>query len=82
MNVQPKVKDQKIFSSPALKKKKVKKRTGPSIYSREYLEKKHGIKINGKNKNLSNENSFKKHSKSYFGFYSYLFIFFFLFFQL
>ena len=82
VKVPPKVKEQKIFSSPALKKKKVKKRTGPSIYSREYLEKKHGIKINGKNKNLSNENSFKKHSKSYFGFYSYLFIFFFFIFSI
>ena len=76
-----KVKEQKIFNAPLTKKKKVNKRTGPSIYSKEYLEKKHGIKIDGKNKNLSKEKSVIKYSQSYFGFYSYLFIFFFLIFS-
>tara|TARA_Y100000768_G_C23805194_1_gene599140 strand:- start:182 stop:742 length:561 start_codon:yes stop_codon:yes gene_type:complete len=77
----PKVKEEKFFSPTVKKKKKVKKRTGPSIYSKEYLEKKHGIKIGGKIKNLSSENSVKKYSESYFGFYSYLFIFLFVIFS-
>ena len=77
-NISPKVKQVRIFNAPVTKKKKVKKRTGPSIYSKEYLEKKHGIKIDGKNKNLSNEKLVKKYSQSYFGFYSYLFIFIFV----
>ena len=76
--VSPKLKEVKVFSSPVTKKKKVKKRAGPSIYSKEYLEKKHGIKIDGQNKILSKEKSVKKYSHSYFGFYSYLFIFLFL----
>ena len=80
--VAPKVNEVKIFSNQVSKKRKVKKRTGPSIYSKEYLEKKHGIKIDGKNKNLSKEKSVIKYSQSYFGFYSYLFIFFFLIFSI
>ena len=43
--VQPKIQNEKIFSTPIKKKKMVKKRSGPSIYSKEYLEKKHGISI-------------------------------------
>ena len=76
--VSPKLREVKVFNSPVTKKKKVKKRAGPSIYSKEYLEKKHGIKIDGQNKILSKEKSVKKYSHSYFGFYSYLFIFLFL----
>jgi len=57
------------------KKKKIKKRSGPSIYSKEYLEKKHGINIDENYKNTSKNKSNKKVSKSYFGFYSYLIIF-------
>ena len=73
--VQPKVNKEKNFSSIEKKKKKVKKRTSPSIYSKEYLEKKHGIKIGGEhlsnNKKILNTNTTKT---SYFGFYSYLII--------
>ena len=38
--VSPKLREVKVFNSPVTKKKKVKKRAGPSIYSKEYLEKK------------------------------------------
>ena len=55
----------------------LKKKSGPSIYSKEYLEKKHGIKIDG-NANISKNKSENKISKSYFGFYSYLIILFFM----
>ena len=48
--IQPKVREVKIFSEPKKKKKIIKKRSGPSIYSKEYLEKKHGINID---RNLS-----------------------------
>lgn len=72
---QPKVKKEKTFSTIVKKKKKVKKRAGPSIYSKEFLEKKHGIKIDGEhlsnNKKTMNTNTAKT---SYFGFYSYLII--------
>ena len=71
--VQPKVKKKKTLI--AVERKKVKKRTSPSIYSKEYLEKKHGIKIGGEhlpnNKKILNTNTTKT---SYFGFYSYLII--------
>ena len=77
--VAPKVNEVKIFSNQVSKKRKVKKKTGPSIYSKEYLEKKHGIKIDEKNQNSYKGKSVKKYSQSYFGFYSYLFIFLFLF---
>ena len=81
--IEPKITTQRIKIEKTLKpivkkKKEVKKKTGPSIYSKEYLEKKHGIKIDGQNKILSKEKSIKKYSHSYFGFYSYLFIFLFL----
>ena len=35
--VPPKIQKEKIFSTPIKKKKMVKKRSGPSIYSKEYL---------------------------------------------
>ena len=54
---------------------KIKKRTGPSIYSKEYLEKKHGINIDENYKNTTKDKSNKKVSQSYFGFYSYLIVF-------
>ena len=62
------------------KKRKVSKtKNGPSLYSKEYLEKKHGIKIgSGKLENNTNKKSYKTSSFSSFGFYSYLFIFLFL----
>ena len=53
-----------------------KKKTGPSIYSREYLEKKHGIKINENlEKSKSRFKSNKPSSTSALGFYSYFLIF-------
>ena len=57
-------------------KKKVKRKISPSIYSKEYLEKKHGITIDAINPKISRNKPVKKSSTSYFGFYSYLFIFF------
>ena len=39
------IKIEKTLKPIVKKKKKSKKKTGPSIYSKEYLEKKHGIKI-------------------------------------
>ena len=56
------------------KKKKASSKSGPSIYSREYLEKKHGIKIgDGLQKKTKQEKNVSIES-SYFGFYSYLFL--------
>ena len=70
--IPPKIQKKKIVSTPIKKKKIVKKRSGPSIYSKEYLEKKHGISIDENYKNTSRDKSNQKVSKSYFGFYSYL----------
>jgi len=72
--VPPKIQKEKIFSTPIKKKKMVKKRSGPSIYSKEYLEKKHGISIDKNYENTSKDKLNKKVSQSYFGFYSYLII--------
>ena len=72
--IQPKVREIKVFSEPKKKKKIIKKRSGPSIYSKEYLEKKHGINIDRNNSNISKNKLRKKSTKSYFGFYSYLLI--------
>ena len=58
--VPPKVKRENVFSMPIKKKRIVKKKTGPSIYSKEYLEKKHGIKIDGNTSSIS-----KKSNKNY-----------------
>ncbi len=69
----PKIED-RVFITNEKKKKRVKKRTSPSIYSKEYLEKKHGIKIDENNTKVSKNKLNKKTSKSYFGFYSYLII--------
>ena len=63
---------------PLKKKKIVKKKRGPSIYSKEYLEKKHGISIDENYRNTSKDKSNKIVSKSYFGFYSYLIVFLFI----
>jgi len=70
-----KINKETVISSIEKKKKRVKKRSGPSIYSKEYLEKKHGIKIDRNNADITNNKSNKSGSKSYFGFYSYLIIF-------
>ena len=64
----------KIVKKSQIKKKKTKTKSGPTIYSSEYLEKKHGIKINqGDNKKIINKNN---NDKSYgLGFYSSIIIF-------
>ena len=72
--VKSKFKEIKTFDAVIKKKKKIKKKTGPSIYSKEYLEKKHGIKIgDGLQKKTKQEKNVSIES-SYFGFYSYLFL--------
>ena len=76
--VKSKFKEIKTFDAVIKKKKKIKKRSGPSIYSREYLEKKHGISIDENFKNKLKDKSNKKVSQSYFGFYSYIIVFLFL----
>ena len=53
----------------------MKKKSGPSIYSKEYLEKKHGISIDKNNLKISKNKLDKKTTHSYFGFYSYLIVF-------
>ena len=72
--VPPKIKKENALSMPAKKKKIVKRKNGPSIYSKEYLEKKHGISIDENYRNTSKDKSNKIVSKSYFGFYSYLIV--------
>ena len=69
------VQNEKIVSSIQKKKKQLKKKIGPSIYSKEYLEKKHGIKIDGNNPKNKKSTAVTKATKSYFGFYSYLILF-------
>ena len=76
--VPSKFKEIKTFDTEVKKKKKIKKRSGPSIYSKEYLEKKYGISINENYKITSKDKSNKKVSQSYFGFYSYLIVFLFI----
>ena len=66
------LKKTKTISKP---KKNLKKKAGPSIYSREYLQQKHGLKIGGNKTNNKNKKSEKTNlSSSSFGFYSYLII--------
>ena len=60
----------KKIKSPT--KKKIKRKTGPDLYSPEYLAKKHGIRIDGK-KTVKN-NPAKDKAKVSFGFYSYLIV--------
>jgi len=62
----------KINKLPKKKKQKSKKRTGPNLYSPEYLSKKHGIKIN-ETSNILNKIK-KKNAIVNFGFYSYLIV--------
>ena len=54
-------------------KKKTKKRTGPDLYSPEYLAKKHGIRLNESN-NSQKTKAFKKSDRITFGFYNYLIV--------
>ena len=70
---------QKIQKPKKIKKTTVKKTREISLYSPEYLAKKHGIKINEtKDEKLKVQN---KDNKVYFGFYNYLLLFTFLFFS-
>ena len=62
----------KIKSTTKITKKKIKKKTGPDLYSPEYLAKKHGIKINGKT-TVKNKPT-KDKAKVSFGFYSFLIV--------
>ena len=62
----------KAINTTKIKKKKVRKKTGPNLYSPEYLAKKHGININ--NKPITSEKETGKKNKVNFGFYNYLFV--------
>ena len=68
-------KKQKVSSIKSSKIKKP-KRTGPTLYSSEYLEEKHGIKISDKIIKPSKQKVKNQKNKSIgFGFYSYLLFF-------
>ena len=62
----------KIQSATKTTKRKVKKKTGPDLYSPEYLAKKHGIKIDSKPV-LQNKIA-KDKTRTSFGFYSFIII--------
>ena len=62
--------NKKIVKSTTIKRKKVNKKTGPSLYSPEYLARKHGININEKSKVEKKKLDTK--SEISFGFYNYL----------
>ena len=62
----------KTQSSNRATKRKIKKKTGPDLYSQEYLAKKHGIKIDSK-PDLKSKTT-KDKTKVSFGFYSFLII--------
>ena len=62
----------KIHSPSKTTKRKVKKKTGPDLYSPEYLAKKHGIKIDSKPV-LQNKIA-KDKTRTSFGFYSFIII--------
>ena len=64
---------QKITKIPKKKSRKTKKRTGPDLYSPEYLSKKHGIKIVNTPKPSNKSNQTNK--KIGLGFYNSLIIF-------
>ncbi len=73
--VKSSVKDTKQSLSSKKIRKTTKRKIGPSIYSKEYLEKKHGIKIGAVKPEKIVKKSSNKNSVSALGFYSYLFIF-------
>tara|TARA_B100001564_G_C20434711_1_gene576208 strand:- start:227 stop:745 length:519 start_codon:yes stop_codon:yes gene_type:complete len=69
------VRDLKNINKPIkAKKKKIIKKSGPDLYSPEYLAKKHGIKIHDIS-NLPKTNKIKTKSNQNFGFYNFLIIF-------
>ena len=70
----PKIKSsqKKIQRSTKTTKRKIKKKTGPDLYSPEYLAKKHGIKIS---ENTTVKSKLTKDKKKVsFGFYSFLIV--------
>ena len=67
-----KTKPKKIESPTKTTKTKIKKKTGPDLYSPEYLAKKHGIKI-GEKPTVKNKLT-KDKEKISFGFYSFLIV--------
>ena len=69
----PPVKSEKNIQKLSKKPKTPKPRTGPSIYSKEYLKQKHGIVIGfGKEEKSDNNKKIKITTGINFGFYSYL----------
>ena len=75
ISISKKITEKKIGALPK-KKKSPKKKIGPTIYSKEYLEKKHGLKIGIEASSTNNKRGLKtsNNKSSYFGFYSYLLI--------
>ena len=63
----------KIKSSPKKVKSKTQKKSGPNLYSPEYLAKKHGIRI--QNTSLKEDKVKKVKDNVSFGFYNYLIVF-------
>ena len=63
----------KVQKLPKTIKRKTKKKTGPDLYSPEYLAKKHGIRIN--DQPILKEKANSNKAKVSFGFYSSLLIF-------
>ena len=66
MKLEPK----KVIKPKKIKKQNKRKKSGPNLYSPEYLEKKHGIKI--QEKSLANNKKTAQENKIGFGFYNYL----------
>ena len=70
----PQINNKKIFKASKPRKKNAKKNRDISLYSPEYLAKKHGIKLNS----LETSNNDVSNSKISFGFYNSLIVFFFI----
>ena len=63
------------FTKPLKKKKRrIKKTTSPTLYSPEYLSKKHGIKIDGNPISRQKQKESKNKSNANFGFYNFLIV--------
>ena len=69
-----KIKKEKIFNQIE-KKRKNKKKSGPSIYSKEYLEKNMASSLTKNKIKVSKAKNINNNSQSYFGFYGYLILF-------
>ena len=72
--IDKKVEAKKIQSSAKKSKRKVRKKTGPDLYSPEYLAKKHGINLYENKKNIKSVSNNKGDKKDSFGFYNYLIV--------